>query len=1165
MTGNSQYKLKNGERQTAQLPMNCKQLPHHRRKSGRHPLKRLPQVRWGPVIFLSLMVLLGSIQRHELPIYAQGSPDPRWTRFTQQSDRLASNNVWSILVDEGALWFGTDNGVSRFDGTWTTYPSLGENAQTNAEGLPDLGHFTPNGLTLALARDPENGHVWAGTDTGSVARWDGDTWHLVAQFRSPVHVLVAFGGRLWVGTDQGLYSVANGNEATSATALGEQPIYAALAADDVLWLGALDGLWQYRQGEWRQIASDQPYFSAGVYALWIDNLGRIYAGTPFGLVWGWSFGSNWHLVETLDELSKPALVQALAGDFQGDVWAATDGAGAVVYDPRQDTTRAYGITGDPNLTTRFVRDVAVDQDGSVWFATPAGVFRYQKQMWFNDEQGSSLDDPLNYINDLLVARDGTLWIATGGAGVRHKVGVTSRDRVFGPGDGVPSSVLTLAEDSQGGIWIGTFEGVRRFDGEVWQEPIAAEALPAPVIASLLNEGDSMWIGTVAGLVHYDVVTGEYTPVSELAGHSIEAMALDSMGRLWLGTRGDGIFLRQSNGSWRQFLHDPNDPDSLPGNFIEGSGLAPDPKVDGGMWAIVSQQGLVHWDGQRWSLADPSNQLPSNLLWTVYTDPVDGSLWIGSEAGVSHFDGLTWGTFNTQDGLLSPIIYAIVRTEEGGYWMGGRTGLSYYRPDHTPPWIRIGLLTGNYQRAANGELQITLGDDLIVNFTAGDLQTPVEKLKILYRETGPQHFYDWREIAGDFLQVNFQETGEHLLEFWARDQSFNYSAIATQRITVIPPPQRVNVPLLGPVEREIFQTLLILGAVALLGAGYVSLEIIQNRRRSAEAVSRGYNPYISGEPVRRDDMFFGRRELVQRIVDTLHNNSIMIHGERRIGKTTLLYYLVNVLRDVDDPEYWFVPIYIDLEGTPQEEFFHLLMEEIAHGIAALPEAEEELMPTLNALRYLTTPASAYTDRDFNRDLREVIELLQGYAQRHHPGKQLRLILLMDEMDVMSRYDHLIQQQLRRIFMREFAATVGAVVAGIQISKEWERVESPWYNLFNEIALEPFSREQAIELLVEPVRGYYTYDPAAIEFILDKSEGRPFRIQQYGLEAVNHMLAAGRRRIRLEDAEAAHEHIQNNTSPLPQPPGSGPETATPPDTGAQPNGVQGTEAQSDHARS
>jgi hypothetical protein len=120
--------------------------------------------------------------------------------------------------------------------------------------------------------------------------------------------------------------------------------------------------------------------------------------------------------------------------------------------------------------------------------------------------------------------------------------------------------------------------------------------------------------------------------------------------------------------------------------------------------------------------------------------------------------------------------------------------------------------------------------------------------------------------------------------------------------------------------------------------------------------------------------------------------------------------------------------------------------------------------------------------------------------------------------------LIQQQLRRIFMREFAATLGAVVAGIQISKEWDRVESPWFNLFNDIALTPFTREQAIELLVEPVRGYYQYDPAAIEFILDHANGRPYKIQQYGLEAVNHMLAARRRRVTLTDVEAAHQRLE-----------------------------------------
>ena len=104
-----------------------------------------------------------------------------------------------------------------------------------------------------------------------------------------------------------------------------------------------------------------------------------------------------------------------------------------------------------------------------------------------------------------------------------------------------------------------------------------------------------------------------------------------------------------------------------------------------------------------------------------------------------------------------------------------------------------------------------------------------------------------------------------------------------------------------------------------------------------------------------------------------------------------------------------------------------------------------------------------------------------------------------------------------------ATVGAVVAGIAISKEWDRVESPWYNLFNEIAMQPFSRAEAVELLVEPVRGYYLYEPAALAFIVDNCDGRPFRIQQYALEAVNHMLKHKRRRILMEDVVFAHQQI------------------------------------------
>ena len=70
-----------------------------------------------------------------------------------------------------------------------------------------------------------------------------------------------------------------------------------------------------------------------------------------------------------------------------------------------------------------------------------------------------------------------------------------------------------------------------------------------------------------------------------------------------------------------------------------------------------------------------------------------------------------------------------------------------------------------------------------------------------------------------------------------------------------------------------------------------------------------------------------------------------------------------------------------------------------------------MPSLRNLRFYMPGQASYTDRDFTRDMRWVTEILQTYGERFG-DKQLRIILLMDEMDVMSKYDPLIQQQLRR---------------------------------------------------------------------------------------------------------------------------------------------------------
>ena len=1078
------------------------------------------------VVLLAAVLMLWAA-----PLQAQASspgaegqwsrPDRRWTHFTQQPGGLVSNDVRSVISAGEAVWFGTERGVSRYDGVWTNF----EGAGSEEAGAPVYGR-PPQGPVWALALGSCCGEVWAGTTGGDLYRWDGRMWTYCGTAPAPIQSLVDRRGEVFAGTADGVYRFDAGYFVRDVTHSGAS-VYALLAHAERLWAGGEDGLWRRESDGWRRESDGQGALSQGVYALGVTADGRLVAGTAKGVAIRDAHTGEWRLVPVRDEYGRDAAVRSLVTDRDGQLWAGTDGAGA--YEFSLDPPRAviYGPAGNASLTTRFVRGVAVDADGSVWFATPAGAYRFQAHMWRTDIQGTGEEDRINYVNGLLVDGASRLWVATGGGGIRLKAKPFAEEIVFTPEDGAPSRVLALAEDVNGDIWAGAFDGVFRYTGGVWEQPLARDLLPSVVVTALLADGPYMWIGTESGLLRYDTRDRTAEPQPEFDQQSIEALMLEGGSRLWVGTQNSGVWQRNPDGRWIRHIHDPEDQASIPANWIISSGLAPDWRADGRIWAIVYRVGLVYWDNQAWSPADVVGQVASSLIWTLEVEPDTGMLWVGTEAGVSRYDGRTWGNLTPEDGLHSPVVYAVARAKEGEYWIGGPAGLSYYRPDRRPPWIRIGSFTGNAEARADGAIAIAVGETLQLNFMAGDLQTDRDKLKLLYRRTGPKGDGDWQEITANAVETTFDEAGRYRLEFVARDLSFNYSEPAVQEVHAYVPPPKVHVPGLGLVAPNTFRALVVLGLISALGAGYITIELLQHRRRSIDAVNRGFNPYVSGEPVRRDDMFYARRELVQRIVNTLHNNSIMIHGERRIGKTTLLFQLMVALREVDDADYWFAPIYVDLEGTPQGAFFHFLIEEIVDGVLRLPDAETSILPALEGLRYRELAETQYGDRDFNRDLRRVIDVLQEYGATREKGRQLRLILLLDEMDVMSKYDHLVQQQLRRIFMRDFATTVGAVVAGIRISKEWDRVESPWYNLFNEIELEPFTPEQALELLIAPVQGYYRYEPEAIEFILGHTAGRPYRIQQYGLEAVNHMLAGRRRKILLADAFAAHERIEANS--------------------------------------
>jgi CheY-like chemotaxis protein len=276
----------------------------------------------------------------------------------------------------------------------------------------------------------------------------------------------------------------------------------------------------------------------------------------------------------------------------------------------------------------------------------------------------------------------------------------------------------------------------------------------------------------------------------------------------------------------------------------------------------------------------------------------------------------------------------------------------------------------------------------------------------------------------------------------------------------------------------------------------------------------HNPYIAGPPITDPKMFFGREQILLKIINTLHNNHIMITGPRRIGKTTLLYQLKNRLITLNDSAYSFVPIMVDVQGTPEQDFFHTVMDDI---VTALPEYLSK--QAISALDFDHSD-SKYNSRVFGKDLGKIIKALR----QNSPGKTVKLILLMDEMDVMNSYNQRVQSQLRSIFQKPFAHNLGVVVAGTDLRQQWERYESPFYNMFTPLTLKPFSLEEARQLILKPVASIYQYDDKAVTKILEETGGHPFRLQQLCREIIQRVTEKKRKRITLVDVETTLETIQ-----------------------------------------
>jgi ligand-binding sensor domain-containing protein len=281
--------------------------------------------------------------------------------------------------------------------------------------------------------------------------------------------------------------------------------------------------------------------------------------------------------------------------------------------------------------------------------------------------------PQSSVNAIVQTRDGYLWLGTEEGLARFD---GARFRVFDRKN-TPElqvhNVATLLPGRDGGLWIGTLGGgLKRQFGESFTSITTENGLPEDIISALLEDPDgTLWLGTFSKGVT-SLRNGRFTSLTTKEGLSsdeVRALYRDRRGDLWIGTRGGGVN-RWSSGRMTV--------------WTTREGLAHDQvtslcgDAEGGVW-VGTRGGLNRITADRVSTYKTKDGLTEDAIIGLHADR-DGSIWIGTVGGgLNRFHSGRFTAMRKQQGLSNDSVRAFWEDSEGNLWVGTSGGLNRLRP------------------------------------------------------------------------------------------------------------------------------------------------------------------------------------------------------------------------------------------------------------------------------------------------------------------------------------------------------------------------------------------------------------------------------------------------------------------------------------------------------
>lgn len=790
--------------------------------------------RW--ILFLSFTLFVSRAEGQQLRF-----------RHYKVEHGLSSNSINFITQDhKGFMWFGTNDGLNRFDGLSFRKYTYSEKNQNSVR----------NRVVTAMLEDRDH-KIWIGTETG-VDLYDPvkDSFSRFSVTDEQGHpldcgvfkIIQDRDGDIWFATHwKGLFCFSaqrkklknyqhNNTDTNSLTFSALWDLFEDSRGD--IWIGSSrGGLSRFSKEKqtftnYRQTSDPASIGDNAIHKIYEDSRGNLWVGTfNNGLD---RFNRETETFEHfLNKKSGKLLfhIHDIQEYVPGKLVISSD-EGIVIYDIATSHTQNYKsvLDDETSLSDDFVYSIYKDREGSFWFGTYFGGVNfcslYQHNFTHHDYSSDKNSLQGKVISCLCEDDRGNIWVGTDDNGLSYLNTQTGIFRLYRPGLRSSSSLYNIHAllFDRDKLWIGTYSKgldvldikTGRFKNYIFDEKDTNTINEHSIYAIHKVADGRVFIGTTNGLCYYNPDKDHFTRLTLPSGISITDLLDDKEGTLWITTNRNGLFaFHLKTGKWKNYRFTPGDQHSLPDDALTTLCIDPYNRL----WIGSEGAGLCRYDYKQQNfIRYENNGFPNQVINSIIPD--SEQLWIATNKGLVRFnpDNETIRIFSRANGIENEqyTINSGIRTTNGRIYFGSVNGFDAFNPEnittnnYTPPVVITDMTIFNKSTGCSDKdsplrnsieytEEIELGhEQSVIGFELASLSYALpEENRFSYLLEGFDK--EWNTVGSQHRHITYTNlpAGKYTLRVRGSNNDNIWSPYeATLRLTVNPPFALSGIAILG---------------------------------------------------------------------------------------------------------------------------------------------------------------------------------------------------------------------------------------------------------------------------------------------------------------------------------------------------------------------------------